>query len=297
MYILYAFLSSIMFALLNLFSKIVIKYKAKNPVSISLIKNVVRLTLLASYVFIFGHGINIPGRNELIVFLLYGLFFVVGDIFYFKGMEKVDVSVSSPLFSMRTVFSVVLVYILGIETYSLLEYVLIFLLLPLAILISMKKDFKLKNFLNPGIAYLMVEYFSLAVISILTNRGQLRMDFVDFSFWSILVVVILNLSFLPWVFGDIKKIVGRPKKLLLPISILGIVSLAGSVLQVVALAGNVAVVTAIISLPLSLVLATVITIFKPGYIENNPWWVYLLRFVAAGCSLIIVLAVGLGWLR
>lgn len=211
--------------------------------------------------------------------LLAALFLAVGNALYLRALKVLDVSVFSPLFNIRVAMTVILGAVLLGENFSTNTLSLIITIFIAGFFATMDDTFSIRSFFTKntglGILFMLV----LSVQSILVNRAVDQTEYWTATLWMSLFAIIASFLIL---YPKFKSDLSRTKsKEYIGVGLLAVIGSVGDLAAYKAFAGNVSLSSVIISLPLSMVLAFILSIWKPALLEKHSYKVYLVRFAAA----------------
>jgi len=200
-------------------------------------------------------------------------------IFYTVSLYRIDVSTMSPLFSLRTVFSVILGVWLLNEYLSPGDIVLISIIILLSPLAAYDDKMRYRAFFQKSIFLAVLAMFFLAFEGYFANRSAEVNGYSTTLLWQDILVLTFLLPTL--------KYAGMSrgyftKKKLLPFVLLGVSGFIYTATSIAAYAQNLALSAVIISLPLSMIFAVLLSIKYKDLLERNSVKVYAVRFSAAG---------------
>ena len=120
----------------------------------------------------------------------------------------------------------------------------------------------------------------LSIQSLFVNRAIDQTSYWTATLWMSLLAVAFSFIFLyPKFKNDLRTT--KPKEYL-GVATLALVGSIGDLAAYKAFEGNVGLSSVIISLPISMVLAFILSLVKPNLMEKHTLKVYLVRFAAAG---------------
>lgn len=273
-YILFAWISSFFYGLETIIGKLTSKYSLKNPWLFNIVWGLFVLVFTTPIAYL--NGIHIPSTWGNLFFA--SLFSALGGIFYVLAVYALDVSVLSPLFNVRTVFSVILGGLFLGEVLTFNQYILITLIVIAAFFVSLDEKLNWKSFFKRSIAIGLLEMMFLSLMSIFIKKTVVDIGYWSTSFWVALIGWAMSLLTFPLFIKDLKntKIVKYSGTFLI-----SLVSTVGTLASIKATSVNVSISTVIISLPMSMIMVFIISRVKPELLEKHPLKVYIIRFIAA----------------
>ncbi|PIV71022.1 hypothetical protein COW57_01920 [Candidatus Roizmanbacteria bacterium CG17_big_fil_post_rev_8_21_14_2_50_39_7] len=214
--------------------------------------------------FYFNSEVSIPHKWDNLI--IASLLSAVCCALYVICTYRIDVSVLSPMYNIRTGFSVLFGFLLLGETLTPYKIFLIGIIIVMGLLVSLDEKFSFRSFLTKNIFVAIVFMVFLALYSIF-----LKKTIVEIGYWNATVwVPILTAVFLLFTFPKFKKdIKTLRKKHTLPIVLVTLTTVFGGLAINKAYAVNVGITTVIISIPSSMILAFIMSLFWPKLMENN----------------------------
>lgn len=285
--ILFAWIASISSGLEPLIIKATSRQQVKDP----WLFNVLWLAISAPFIIVFAllRGGGMP--TDWVTLLLASATATGFYVLYTLSIYKLDVTTLAPLFSLRTVFAVLLgVFFLG-ESVSLLGAALIVAIVLASPLASYDEHLRLKAFMHKQILLAVCAMLVLALEGYFVNRSAAANGYATTILWQDILSFLLLLPTLALAKLD-KERFTRSK--LLPFLLLGITGFIYRATTTVAYAHNLALSSVIVSLPFSMVFAYLVSRRRPDMLESHPPRVYVMRF--AGAAVMIVAAIWLSFL-
>lgn len=274
-YILFAWGAAILLGIESILAKLTSKYAIKNPWLFNFVWNFIILLYTLVIALFFRIGWPSQWQNIIIA----GAFYALSGVFYTWSLYLLDVSVLSPLFNFRTVFSVLLgVWLLG-QLLTTQQYILIGITFVAGLFVSFDEHFKLRSFFRMPILIAMIAMVVIAAYGIYINKAIAANGYWTTVIWAYIVAQIL-LAFTWPKFG--KDIGTISTKQLGALAVVSIAGTTGMLAANQAYTGNVGIASTIISLPFSMVMAFLFAIFAPTLLEKHTMKTYAIRFIAAG---------------
>lgn len=274
MELLFAWIASIVSGAEPLIIKASSKSLVPNPWMFSIFWVAFSIPLIVIYALFRGAGLPYDWLPIIAMSASAALFRVL----YTLSLYKLDVSTVSPLYSLRTVFAVLLgVFLLheGLSTFALALIAVIILAGPFS---AYDEKLQAGAFWQKSIILVIASMFFLALEGYFVNRSANANGYATTLLWLDLLTLVFLLPTLK--LANVKKDTLTLKKLK-PFIVLGIVVFLYLIFSVEAYSRNLAVSSVIISLPFSMVFAVALS-FKYGeLVEKHPIKVYLVRFSAA----------------
>lgn len=272
---LFAWIASILYALYAITAKLIGKYQLKNVAQFSFFS--LLFGGLAIAVVSLLNGAALPSSWTLVV--LAGFFLALGSVMYIASLKVLDVSVLTPLFNIRAVITVILGWAFLGETLTMQNALIVALVVAAGIFATMDEKFSPRSFFTKSIAVGLVYMLVLSVQSVLVNRAIIQTDYWTTTLWMGLLAIVFSFVFLyPRFKEDFVRSKPRDYIGVLVLSLLGA---GGDLAAYKAFEGNVGVSSVIISLPISMVFAFLLSVWKPSLLEKHTLKVYVIRFSAA----------------
>lgn len=199
-------------------------------------------------------------------------------VFYTVSLYRLDVTTISPLFSLRTVFAILLGILFLGETISSLGIILVSLIILASPLAAYDEKLRVKAFFQKNIVLVVLAMLSLALMGYFTNVSVTNNGYATTLLWQDLLTLVMLLPTLKFVSLRKEKI--TPKKLI-PFFMLGVTGFIYTATATLAYAHSLALSSVIVSLPLSMVFAFVLSRINKRFLENHPPKVYAVRFIGA----------------
>ena len=270
----FAWIASVLFTGEALLAKYISKHNIKNPWLFNL--------LWVFFVFVLNtavclwEGITVP--DKWVDIILAGVFFALAMGLFMFANNYLDISVLTPLFNFRTVFVVLLGTLFLGEVITISQYWLIGLMVVSGIIISLDEKFAKTSFLSKGFGFAMAEMITLALMALFLNRALARTDFWTVNFWYNLIGFVLIVFTWPFAKEGVKILtkfqVGN-------VFLMALMGVFGNLAVLKAYESNISISGAILSLPLSMVVVIVLSLFFPKLFEHHSWKVYAIRILAA----------------
>lgn len=278
----YAWLTDIFYGIGTISGKLASARQMRNPWQMNFVWGGLMGVLvlpLAAY-----PGIHLP-TNWGAMWLATIVSFISGTL-YLLTLYKLDVSVMSPLYSLRSVFGLVLGVFLFHEAIVFQQYFFISLIIIAGFFVSLDEHFTVRSFFRKPIA--------LALFAILTSafysasiKNVMQYDNVwDVTFWVNVLGVIPLLLTIPLFKKDIQKTAIRDYQ---GAFISALFSVFGAITSNIAFGVNISISTAIIAVPMSMIFAFLFSFIKPSLLEKHTLKVYAIRFSAAAIMVIAAL--------
>lgn len=269
-----AWLASILYAFEAIFTKLSVKYSISNSWHFNFFLQLFTLILTIPVCLYFGAGIPHTWFYIIIGAFLYSF----SGIFYVMAVNKLDISVLSPLWSFRTAITVLIGFFFLNETLTAHQYIAIFVIFIFGIFVSLDEKFNIKSFFQKGILYALG-----CMIVIIGWAACIKKVVPVEGFWTTMLwVSIIEQFFLLFTIRFFKKDFHRVKvKNYWPVLATAIIATVAMFCSTSANAQNISIASAIVTLPISVPLAVLFSIFVPKLLEKHSWQVYTVRIVSA----------------
>ena len=272
----FAWFASITYGLYSVIAKFVGKYKIGNAYQFSFFYTLFSGIIMATISYLNGGRIAFNWTY----ILLAAMFLAFGNVLFLTALKVLDVSVISPLFNIRTAMTVLLgVLVLG-ETFSIKSIVIIAIIFVAGFFTSMDEKFSIKSFFTKGVGIGLFLMLVLSIQSVFINLAIDQTTYWTATLWMSLWSIIFSFLFLyPKFKNDLKET--KPKDYF-GVVLLAMVGGIGDLAAFKAFENNIGMSSVIISLPISMIIVFVLSIWKPTLLEKHTLKVYFVRFVAAG---------------
>lgn len=288
MVVLYAWIASISSG----FSPIVVKASSKslvkNPWLFNILWIAFGIPMVATLAFFKGGRMPNDWLSILLLSFSAALFYAL----YTLSLYKLDVTTIGPLFSLRTVFAVILGVAVLQESISLIGFGLIVTIVLISPLAAYNENLKLKAFFQKYVLVATAAMAFLALDGYFTNISVAKNGYATTLLWQDLLTLLILLPTLKLVKKGEKEILGVKK--LYPFIILGFTHFGYLASANLAYAHNLALSSVIVSLPLSMIFAYLLSRKYPQFLEDHTSKVYAIRFSAA--LVMVICAIWLSFL-
>ncbi|TSC65803.1 MAG: S-adenosylmethionine uptake transporter [Candidatus Doudnabacteria bacterium Gr01-1014_77] len=278
----FAWIASIAYGLEVVIVKLVNKHLSPNLWVFNFIWNFLILLLIVP--FAIANHATLP--TEWLNVIMAGLLYAIAGITYVTSLSKLDVSVFTPLFSFRTVFAVILAAIFLNERLNPEQLYLIAIIFIGGLFVSTDESFSIRTFFNKKIFYALLMMAIIALEAIFANKSINELGFWTASLWIALIAQVILIFTWPKFGKDLKKIGLKEFGATLLGALTGVVGVLASNK---AFAENIGVSAAIISLPISMIIAFLFSVFAPQLLEKHTIKVYVVRFSAAAVMILAAL--------
>lgn len=280
----FAWLACTCYALEVIVGKLTAQYSIKNPWFFNFVWNL--LILLMTLPLAWGVGLRMPSQWPDLIYA--SIFYTLASILYVLCLFKLDVTVLSPLFNLRTAFSVILAWLFLGETLSFQQYGLIAVLFLCGIIVSLDERLHPRSFLSWGILIGIAEMLSLAFLSIFIKRAMQHNGYWEVSLW---ICILAQIFLLPTVVLFKKEVSSISRSQFGALLAMAVCGVGGTLASNRAYAENVSITGAILSVPISSLLSIILATIWPKLLEKHPWHVYAVRL--CGTAVMVVCALQL----
>ncbi len=189
-----------------------------------------------------------------------------------------DVSIISPLYNFQTAFAVILAALLLHQDLTPWQYILIVIIFLAGLFTSMNEKLQIRSFFTFSVFTAIGATFFLALGSVFTHNALAENTYWTVTLWIPIIMQLILFLTIPFFKNDVKKVTLKPIGALL---LVGVCDMLAVIASNKAYSVNVALSAVIISLPLSLLLVIVLSVFYPKLLEKHSTKVYAIRVIAA----------------
>ncbi|KKP86807.1 MAG: Permease of the drug/metabolite transporter superfamily [Parcubacteria group bacterium GW2011_GWC1_35_8] len=280
----FAWTASLLFGLEGIIAKLVNKHSINNVWLFNFIWALFSFLFVIPVAFYFGAGIPLSWNY----IFLGSIFFALATVLNTISLSRLDISVFVPLFSFRTAMAVIISSFFIQEILTVHQYFLIAIILIFGIFVSFDEHFSFKSFFNRNILIALTCMFFYVILSIFLKKSIAINDFWTTTLW----ITLLGQCWLLFTIPLFKKVeLAINVKQCLNVAVVAFIGTVGMLAANAAYAKNVSLSTVIISLPLSMIIAFLFSIFAPELLEKHSLKVYAVRFTAA--IIMIIAAINL----
>lgn len=270
----FAWICSILYGVYSVSAKLIGKHVLKNVYQFSFFATLFGAIFVVPIALL--NGAKIPAVWTYII--ITGFLFALNNITYLVALSKLDVSVMSPLFSIKVVMSLLLGSIFLHEHMTLVSIGIASLVIFAGFFSTMDEKFSLKSFFTKNIAFGLLFMFISAIQNIFINRAIAQTDYWTATMWIQIFGAIFSFFILFYKFkNELKKtkFSGYYTTILL-----ALIGCFGDLAAYKAFSENVGISSIIISLPISMILVIVLSLWKPNILEKHTVKVYAVRLAA-----------------
>jgi drug/metabolite transporter (DMT)-like permease len=273
-YIAYAWIATVIYGFETVIIKLSSKYAIKNPWLFNILWNF--LFVIFMIPIYLSQTITVPHTWTSLV--VASALSAVCCVLFMLVTYRIDVSVLSPLYNVRTGLSVLFAALLLGERMNGFQLILVGIIITMGFLVTVDEKFSFKSFFRKDIMLAMIFMVLLALYVV-----YLKKTMIDIGYWNATVwVAVLNLLFLiptyPQFAKDIKTLTFKQ---MLPVLLVTGTSTVAYIISNRAYEQNVGISSVILTFPASMVLAFILAVVWPRLMERHPMKIYALRFGAA----------------
>jgi drug/metabolite transporter (DMT)-like permease len=272
-YVAFAWIAVIVYGLETVIIKLSSKYSIKNPWLFNILWNIIFVLFMVP--FYASQHISMPKTWESL--LVVSTLSAVCSILYIVMIYRLDVSVLSPLYNVKTGLAVFFAWALLGETMTMYQSVLVMIIIVMGFIVSIEEKTTFKSFFRKDIVYAMVFMVVLALYVIFLKKTILDIGFWNTNVW----VAGLTLVFLLPTYTKFKKdLKTLTWKQVVPVVLVALTSTIAYVTSNKAYEAHVGITSVIMSFPSSMILAFILAIVWPQLMERHTMKVYAMRFAA-----------------
>jgi len=273
-YILFAWIASLSSGLLVVITKLTSKHAIANPWLFNFLRTLVVVLFIIPLALI--NNSSMP--HNWLPIVAAAITSVLFYIFYILAIYKLDVSTIVPLFNFRTVFAVLLGVLLFQEKFTSYQYFLVLIIIIAGIFSTIDEKFNVRSFFNKAVGIALLAMIFLALNSVAVKWAFMFDDVWTVNLWIGVISLIIVLPTLPLFYKDLFK-VGRNQ--ILSIGVIGFFQTITNLTFTLALAVSVGITSVIVTIPFSMILAVMFSVFASKLLEKHTAKIYIIRFTAA----------------
>lgn len=273
-YIFFAWIASLSSGLVVVITKLTSKHSIANPWLFNFLRSLIVVIFIIPLALI-NHSSMPHNWLPVVVAAITSVLFY---IFYILAIYKLDVSTIVPLFNFRTVFAVLLGVVLFQEKFSAYQYFLVLIIIIAGIFSTIDEKFNVRSFFNKPVGIALAGMVFLAFNSVAVKWAFEFDNVWTVNLWIGIISLIIILPTLPLFYKDLFKIKYNQ---VWPVGVMGIFQTITNLTFTLALAVNVGITSVIVTIPFSMILAVLFSIFAPKLLEKHTAKIYIIRFTAA----------------
>jgi drug/metabolite transporter (DMT)-like permease len=278
----YAWIASFFFGIDTIISKLTSKYAIKNPWYFNFLWSLLLFLFMLPIALINHVGIPKVWDNILLVSLLNA----VGSVLYIFVLYKLDVSVFSPLFNFRIIFTVILGALMLGEMLTVSQYALVCMVFVAGIAVSIDEKLKWKSFFRKPILVCILLLILTAFMNIFLKKAIVQNGFWEVNFWSTALSLLFICTTVPFFRKELNRTTIKQIGI---VALIALSSTIGNLTVNTAYAKNVSISSVIIAMPISMIMAFILSIVAPKLLEKHTIKIYAIRFIGATVMIIAAL--------
>ncbi len=209
--------------------------------------------------------------------ILAAVFSALFNIFWVFSTYALDVSNMTPLFNFRGVFAVLIGALFLKENLTINQIFLVAVILIAGMFTSMDEKFDVKSFFKKSIFIGIITVLFLALTNTFTKISLQQNPLWTNNLWVNIINLILIIPTIYFFSKDIGKIRTHH---ILPIVVMGFLSMVSEFSANTAFAVNLGITSLIQNTPFSMIFAFLFSIFAPKLLEKHSLKTYLIRFAS-----------------
>lgn len=281
-YVIFAWLATIFYGFEVFIGKLTSKYGIKNVWAFSFFFSLFT-TILTIPVGIIHH-VSFP--KVWPIMLLIAGFYALTIICYSLSLYALDITVFSPLFNIRIAFVALFGMVLVGEVLSLEQYILISIVIIAGFFVTMDEKLTLRSFFQKKIFIALLCMTFLALWNVYTKIAVATNGYWETNIWTVVIGQLLLCATIPLFKKDLKQI---RFKTLIPLSVIAISATIGNLTSAAAFAINGSITSAILSLPISMILTIGYSLIASKPLEKHTVKIYIIRFIATAVMILAAL--------
>ncbi len=278
----FAWIGAFGYGLTNIVGKLMSKYSIRNPWLFNFLMSLLTC-LLTVPITLFNHA-SLPSSwiNISFASLCYALYFILFTL----ALYRLDISVISPLYNFRAAFSVLFGAVILGEKLIIQQFILVGVIFVAGFFVSLDEKFKARSFFRSGILLALTAMLFLALTAVFVNKAIAQNGYWTVNLWQSIMVALIMLFTFNLFKTDLFRL---QRKQIIVVAIAASSFVIAELAANKAYAENVGISSVIISLPFSMILAFLLSIFAPKLLEKHTHKVYAIRFAAAAVMIISAL--------
>lgn len=278
----FAWIGAFGYGLTNIVGKLMSKYSIHNPWLFNFLMSLLTC-LITVPITLFNHA-SLPSSwmNIFFASLCYALYFILFTL----ALYRLDISVISPLYNFRAAFSVLFGAVILGEKLIIQQFILVGVIFVAGFFVSLDEKFKAGSFFRGGILLALTAMLFLALTAVFVNKAIAQNGYWTVNLWQSIMVALIMLFTFNLFKTDLFRL---QRKQIIVIAIAASSFVIAELAANKAYAENVGISSVIISLPFSMIIAFLLSIFAPKLLEKHTHKVYAVRFTAAAVMIISAL--------
>jgi drug/metabolite transporter (DMT)-like permease len=285
-YIFFAWITTIFYTASGLVGKFAAKHKIENPWLYNFVWSLVVVIFSCVVAICFGVGWPSDWRSLIVA----GFMSAVTAVAYTFSLYILDVSVLSSLYTFRAPMSVLLGVLWFKELLTPLQIGLIIAITIGGMFVSVDEHMSVRSFFRKPVLFGLFNVFLSTIYNANVKFAATQNSYWTTVFWYNLLTLLFLLGTIPFFRKEIPKF---QLKNYSHVALSAILAGIGGITVIAAIVGNLGISTAILTLPLTLIAAMILSFVAPHLLEKHPPKVYAVRLVAA----LVMFAAALGLSR
>jgi drug/metabolite transporter (DMT)-like permease len=219
--------------------------------------------------------------------IIIAAFFAVGwNILYILAMYSLDISTLSPLFNFRIVFAILFSSLLLHEQLTTTQFIFFIIITISGLFATLDEKMSIKTFFKPAIFVGLSAMLVLALNNIMIKMALVHNDIWTANLWMSIITQVILLPTIPLFKKELTKI---KLNQILPVGAMGLFQTITNYFSNIAYGVNVGITSMIMAVPLSMILAFILSFVAPKLLEKHTMKVYAVRFTAAAIMIFCAL--------
>lgn len=214
--------------------------------------------------------------------ILASFFWAVGNLLYVIALYKMDLTTLSPLFNVRMGFTLLLGTLFLGEHLSVLQLLFIGLMFLGSVLVTLDEKMSFGSLTKAGVLLVVFMWLVFSLDAMFIKKTIADNGFWTATLWMFVFVQFFFLFTVPRFYKEIESLSRRAWLLILLVAVLDFVA---TLAVNRAYEKNISISSAIITLPLSAIMAFALSLMAPKVLEKHTAKVYTARFI--GIALIV----------
>lgn len=273
-YYIFAWIASISAGIYIAISKITSKYAISNPWYFNFLFSAIVLLFIIP-IALFNHASFPTDWTNIGISAVFAALFNISLVL---SVYSLDITVLSPLFNFRTVFAVLLGVIFLNEHLSTYQWLIFLMIVIVGMFVTIDEKMSLKSFFKPSIAIGLCTMLFLALNNVFIKKSLIHNSLWTSSMWIFIISFGITLFTFPLFYKDLKK---TKMKQIIPIVAMGFFAAITNLFSNQAYKTSVGITSVIMSIPFSMIIVFILSLFIPKFLEKHTVKIYLIRFVCA----------------
>jgi len=270
----YAWIASFCFGMVSIIGKLTSKYSIPNLWLFNFVWMLFSLIITIPIALYYHVGYPRDWTSLLVVSIYNAVF----GILYILAIKLLDISVLIPLLNLRTAFVVILAALFLGELLNPWQYILVVLIFLGGLFVSLDEKLSFRSFFRWPIMVGILCTLSYTLYGISIKQSISLNGYWEVTLWMAILSQIMLLVTFPFFRKDIIKL---NVKQLFSAFLMSLMLALGILFENRAYQENVAITSIITALPISMVIAFLLSYFAPKLLEKHSLKVYAIRFAAA----------------